>query len=193
MSRPEMMPDLALRLYWWLSQDLRRYALKRFNISSGQIDEALAKTIEEFLGYHELEKNRDDVMVEVADWLTERQAISVSILPQVLRLGHFRLFNILLSRLANTTVSLIDTIVAETGGRGLAVLCRAIGIDKPGFVSMFLLSRGGRSDEQIVHPRELSYALAAFDRVTVVLAQDMLHSWKVNPEYLTSRRESIAL
>jgi len=189
MKRPEMMAEAATRLYWWVSQDLRRYALKRFGISAGQIDAALARTIDQMLDYHDLDKDDDKTMIQVADWLNERQAVSTRILPQVLRLGHFRLFNILLSRLANLSLSLIDAIVTETGGRGLAVVCRAIGIDKAGFVSIFLLSRGARPGEQIVHPRELSYALAAFDRLSVGLAQDLLHNWKQDPSYFVNKRK----
>jgi len=186
MKRPEMSTDAATKLFWWVSNDLRRYALQRFGISSGQIDEALAKTIDQMLGYHNLDKDDDETMQQVAQWLNERQAISAKILPQVLRLGHFRLFNILLAHLTKLELSLVDTIVNETGGRGLAVICRSIGIDKPGFVSIFLLARGARTGEQVVHPRELSYALASFDRLTINLAQDLLHSWKVNPAYLAS-------
>jgi uncharacterized protein (DUF2336 family) len=193
MERPEMTLEAATRLYWWVSQDLRRYALKRFGISSAQIDDSLAQTINQLLGYHELDNANDDTMQQVAEWLAERQAISVRILPQVLRLRHFRLFNILLSRLANLSVSLVDIITAQTGGRGLAVICRAVGIDKPGFVSIFLLSRGARPGEQVVHPRELSYALAAFDRLSISLAQDLLQRWKLDPSYLTQRDEDVAL
>lgn len=185
MKRPEMTQDAATKLYWWVSQDLRRYALKRFAINAGQVDEALAKTIDQLLGYHNLDKGDDETMRQIGDWLNERHAVSAKILPQVLRLGHFRLFNILLGHLTNLSLSLVDTIVTETGGRGLAVICRSIGIDKPGFVSIFLLSRGSRPGEQIVHPRELSYALSSFDRLTVDLAQDLLHSWKHDPTYLT--------
>ncbi|MDX2027925.1 MAG: DUF2336 domain-containing protein [Alphaproteobacteria bacterium] len=190
MKRPEMTPESAARLYWWVSQDLRRYALKRFGIAAGQVDEALAKTIDEFLSYHSMERNNDSVMEQVADWLNERQAVSSRILPQVLRLQHFRLFNILISRLAGLTLSLVDTIVAETGGRGLAVVCRAIGVDKPSFVSIFLLSRASRPGEQIVHPRELSEALASFDRLTVPLAQDLLRTWKYDPSYFAKRGDA---
>ena len=193
LNRPEMTSDVALKLYWWVPQDLRRAALAKFEISAGQLDESLAKTIDELLGYHTLEKNNDDVMAQVADWLSERQGISIHILPQILRLGHFRLFNMLLGRLANLSLSLVDTIVTESGGRGLAVLCRAVGIDKPGFVSIFLLSRGSRADEHIVHPRELSHALAAFDRMTQIIAQDLLNTWKIDPSYFSQRRQHDAV
>lgn len=74
--RPEMTGESATGLYWWVSQDLRRYMLKRFGIPSGQIDQALAATIEQMLGDHELEKNNDEIMIQVADWLAQAEAIS---------------------------------------------------------------------------------------------------------------------
>lgn len=190
LSRPELQADAAMKLYWWVEQDLRRFTLKRFGITAGQINQALVKTLSKLLNDHAFERSNDDVMIQVADWLEEHDALKHDILPQVLRMGHFRLFNMLLSRMARLSLALVDTITEEIGGRGLASICRAIGIDKPLFVSLFLLSRGGRPGEQVVHPRELSHALEAFDRMTVATAKDLLHSWSVNPSYfLNHRRE----
>ena len=131
-------------------------------------------------------------MVQVADWIEKHEALTPQILPQVLRMGHFRLFNMLLAKLAGLPLSLIDTITEEVGGRGLASVCRAIGIEKAAFTSLFLLSRGGRPGEQIVHPRELSYALAAFDRMSPATAKDLLHSWSIDPSYFLNHREEAA-
>jgi uncharacterized protein (DUF2336 family) len=191
--RPEMTMNVATKLYWWVSQDLRRYMLKRFGLVAGQIEESLARTIEELLADHELEKDNDEIMNQVADWLVQCQAVSTAILPQVLRLGHFRLFNILLGRLSGLDIPVIDLIVAGTGGRALAVLCRALDIDKAAFVSIFLLSRGARPGDQIVHPRELSHALAAYDRLSIQLAQDLLITWQKDPSYLKQRNDELAL
>jgi len=191
--RPEMTIEAATQLYWWVSQDLRRYALKRFGIAAGQIDEALTKTIEEMLDDHDLEKNNEEIMSQVADWLAERDVISVRILPQVLRLGHFRLFNVLIGRLTGLPMTTVDLAVAGTGGRAMAVICRALGIDKAAFVSIFLLARGARAGEQIVHPRELSFALSAFDRLSVRLAQDLLNNWRKDPSYLHQRSDDFTL
>ena len=191
LSRKEVTTDGALKLYWWVEQDLRRYTLSRFGISSGQIDQALARTIAEFLDDHTQEKSNDKIMEQVADWVEDHQALTPKILPQILRMGHFRLFNILLARLSELSISLIDTITEEVGGRGLAAVCRAIGIEKAGFISLFLLSRGGRPGEQIVHPRELSYALATFDRMSVATAKDLLHSWSVDSSYFKNHKEDM--
>jgi uncharacterized protein (DUF2336 family) len=189
LHRPEINAETALKLYWWVEQDLRRYTLKRFGITTGQVDQALAKTIGAFLDDHAHEKNNDEVMAQVAEWMDQHQVVTTGVLPQVLRMGHFRLFNMLLARLAHLNLSLIDTIMDEAGGRGLASICRALGVDKAAFVSLFLLARGGRPGEQVVHPRELSNALATFDRMTPAIAKDLLHSWSVTPDYFAKHRE----
>jgi uncharacterized protein (DUF2336 family) len=188
LSRPETKADSALKLYWWVEQDMRRYVMSRFGITSGQIDQALAKTIGDFLDEHAKEKNNDNVMIQVAEWIEDHEALTTAILPQILRMGHFRLFNMLLAKLSRLPVTLIDTIMDEVGGRGLASICRAVGIEKAGFVSLFLLSRGGRPGEQVVHPRELSYALATFDRMSPETAKDLLHTWEVDPSYFVKNQ-----
>lgn len=98
----------ALKLYWWVAQDLRRAALQRFGINAGRLDSALAKAVEEKLSVHILEKGDDFAMDAVADWLAEREVLSAKLLPQILRMGHFRLFCILLSRLTQLGPDLIE-------------------------------------------------------------------------------------
>ncbi|MBI1274255.1 MAG: DUF2336 domain-containing protein [Alphaproteobacteria bacterium] len=184
MQRPEVDKDTATKMYWWVGGEMRRFAMKKFGIQAGQIDGALEQTIDEMLGKHMLEKNDDEAMKQVADWLAEREAVNTKTLIQVLRIGHFRLFNILLARMTRLDIAVIDHVVIEQGGRSLAALCRAIGIDKPNFVSLFLISRGARPDDQVVHPRELSHALAAFDRISLQVSQQLLSAWQKDPSYL---------
>ncbi len=184
LHRPELTPDIASKLYWWVSQDLRRHTIERFGFSAGLLDLALAKAIETKLNEHIFERHENAAMVQVADWMEERRAINAAILPKLLRLGHFRLFNIALGRLSGLEAPSIDIIVGELGGRLLAAVCRSIGIDKPSFVSIFLLSRAARTDEHVVNPRELSQALAAYDNVSADTARGMIAAWQTDPEQL---------
>lgn len=189
MYRPELSTEVALRLFWWVGQDLRRYALQRFGIPSGQIDQELQKVVEQKLQDHMLERFDDAAMEKVAAWLDERKIMPGTLFTQILRMGHFRLFTQLLSRMTKLQPVLVEKIVGDPGGRLMAVLCRAFLIDKATFVSIFLLARGARSDEQIVHPSELSLALGAFERLSAQNAQDLLLTWQRNPEYLTARQD----
>jgi uncharacterized protein (DUF2336 family) len=187
--RPELTEDQALRLYWWVAEDLRAKLMERFGIGNGRIEDGLQKALDEKLDACLLQKNDDAQMKDVADWMGSRGAISVKILPQVLRMGHFRLFNILLARLSGLKIEVVDMVTNESGGRTLATLCRAIGVDKAHFVSVFLLARAARPGEHIVHPRELSFALASFDRLTLEEALTTIHTWRVKTAEAAMRSE----
>ncbi len=184
LDRPELKPEAALRLYWWAAQDLRRATLERFGFGPGRLSVELKKVIEETLSAHELQKEDPQTAQALADWLEERGALTIDILPQLLRAGHYRLFNATTSRLAKINLEIVEALTEAPGGKLLVVLCRAIGVDKGNFVSIFLMSRGGQADEQIVHPRELSTALAAFDRLEAKTAKAMLETWQANPALL---------
>src|SRR5690242_21122701 len=45
LSRPELGPDLARRMYWWVSAALRRHILDHYSLSEADIDEALEETV----------------------------------------------------------------------------------------------------------------------------------------------------
>lgn len=187
LERKEMTTESAAQLYWWVAPEMRRLALQRFGVAVGQVEQSLEQTIDDLLNRYALDKNEDHVMLQVADWLLERGIKAPKNLVQILRLGHFRLFSIMLGRLINLPLELADLIVTEMGGRSLAVACRAMAMEKPQFVSLFLLSRGARAGEQIVHPRELNNALLAFDRLNPAVAQQLLDTWRRDPSYLFER------
>lgn len=189
LDRPEINAESAARLYWWVAQDLRRVTLDRFGFGPGKLDMALKKAVDDKIQDSMLVKDNTEAMQTLADWLEERGALSVKILPQLLRAGHYRLFNVLLSRLAKISLTLVDVMTNASGGKLLVVLCRAIEIDKGNFVSIFLMSRGGREGEQIVHPRELTQALTAYDRLDVGKANAMLQTWRLNPDDLLLRAQ----
>jgi uncharacterized protein (DUF2336 family) len=186
-KRPELSPDTARKIYWWLVPTYRQNVLKRFGFVQDHLDRTFEKVLEEFLQGYELIKDDDMAMQEAADWLMERQQITLKNLTHVLRLGYFRLFNIMLGQLSGLQSDSIEQLLNETGGGAFAAVCRALGADRALFISIFLLSRGGRSGEQIVHPRELSLAIAAFDRINQDVAEKMMEQWQRDATYLTER------
>jgi len=191
LSRPELNPDCAIRLYWWVSQDLRRATLERFGFGPGKMDSALSKATEELLSALLLQKEDDSAMSHLADWLQERGALTTKLLPHLLRVGHYRLFNVALSRLSHLDLATIDLINSSAGGRMMVVLCRAIDIEKGSFVSIYLMSRGGRQDDQIVHPRELSQAIEAYDKLQPDMAKALLQRWREDPSDIYQRTSNV--
>src|SRR5262249_34604928 len=128
---------------------------------------------------------------KIAEWLEARDALSPKIMTQCLRMGFFKLFEVILSHHTGLDIALVETGISEDGGRPLAVLCRAANVDKASFVSIFLLSRGARPDEQIVNPRELSQAITTFDRLDLPKALQVIESWKKKPDYLLKHLKEV--
>lgn len=188
-QRPELTLDMGIQLYWWLETEMRRTVVRRFGITSGQVEEALEHSISDLLNSISGDRNEHAALEKVVEWFAARDALNPRVYIQCLRMGFFRLFSVMLAHQTGLDLPLVEGIVAEDGGRSLAVLCRSINVDKPSFVSIFLLSRGARPGEQIVNPRELSQAITAFDRLSTTDTQRVLESWRQDPSYLTERQK----
>ncbi len=186
-NRPELTRDMSMKLIWWLKTELRRQVIKRFNINGGQADSALESSVNELLSKIESDRGDEFAMVRIAEWLEEREAVSPRVMIQALRMGFFKLYAILVAHKTKMDALLVERMITEDGGRSFAVLCRAMEVEKPNFVSMFLLSRGARDGEQIVNPRELSQAIAVFDKLDYPTAVSLIHTWRQDPSYLLHR------
>jgi len=184
LSRPELTPEKAAELYWWISKELRKNIADRYGFGPGRLDIELNKTITEKLKVHLIDKDDERSMIQLANWLAERDAMTTELLPQVLRMNHFRLFSVLMSRLSGLELSLVDAIIMSKEARMIVALFRAMDINKASFVSLFLMSRAARNDEQIVNPKELSVALSVYDRLSVQDSRYMIESWRRNPSAL---------
>ncbi|MGE4350779.1 MAG: DUF2336 domain-containing protein [Bdellovibrionales bacterium] len=190
MARPELNPESAIRLYWWISKELRRSALEKFGFGPGKLSVALNKATTDILSALSLQKEDDNAMRHLADWLEERGALSIDLLAPLLRMSHYRLFNIVLSRLSGLDLRYVDMINSNAAnGRMMVVLCRSLRIEKGKFVSIFLMSRGARQDDQIVHPRELSQAIEAYDKLSPEMARATIESWRNDPTTIIQRSE----
>jgi hypothetical protein len=79
---------------------------------------------------------------------------------------------------------LVYRFVFETGGEGLCVACRGVGIYRGTFVALYCLCRQARSNVEMDTPSVISEVLALFDRLGDVEAQNILHRWQRDAEFL---------
>ena len=80
--------------------------------------------------------------------------------------------------------TLIRRLIFEPGGEGLAIACKAIGMTKPDFGSLFLLSRSARPGDKSVDPKEVTRVMTFFDRIQPDTAKKVVSRWKLDPNYL---------
>jgi uncharacterized protein (DUF2336 family) len=182
--REELSDALARKLYVHVSAALRHEIVARFDVPVGDLDEMLERIASELAR----ERVRTDGCERDAAWRLARcldasAELDARLLVRVLRNGEVALFEALFGRLAGIQPPRLQHVLYETGGKGLAVACRALEIDKANFAPIFLLSRKGRGGDQVVDPREVSRVMTFFDRVDPGAARQVLRSWRRDPAY----------
>ncbi len=84
---------------------------------------------------------------------------------------------------------LVMRLVFEAGGEGLAIACKAVGIDKENFSSIFALSRKARPGSDTTLKRDSRKVLAFYDRVSEDAAKQVVRRWQRDVDYLAAIRE----
>ncbi len=176
LRRDDLSPALAARMYLWVSAALRSHILENFDIEPSRIDDHLERAA----GGPESQQGvpkKDKPAEFLARRLTEQRKITPDFLIQVLRQGEVPLFEALFGELSGLKAPRLQNVLYDSGGEGLAIACRAMAMPKPTFATIFLLSRRGRTGNQIVDPRELSRALLLFDKIAPIAAAEVMKGW----------------
>ncbi|MDH3472114.1 MAG: hypothetical protein OEM59_00365 [Rhodospirillales bacterium] len=106
------------------------------------------------------------------------EAVTPQMLVEALRQGETGLFERRLARMADVSEDQVRWIAGGEDGQDLAVCCRALGIDKLVFASIYLLSQKSRTGGEELDPRDLSQAMARYDGLTEAGARQTLRSWQ---------------
>lgn len=188
--RGDLGPALAKRMYWWVSAALREHIVQNFEIDPAELDGTLQQTVKEVIAEsRKAPSAADGSQSALADHFHVNGAITPKFLIQVLREGEIPLLETLFANFTGLNSQLVKQVLYEPGGRGLAIACKAAGVEKSDFASIFLLSRQGRSGDKIVDPKELTTVLAFYDTLLQTGAAAVIDRWQQDPDYLGAIRE----
>ncbi|HEX6977691.1 MAG TPA: DUF2336 domain-containing protein [Alphaproteobacteria bacterium] len=181
LSRHDLPPELAHRMFWWVSAALRKEILSRFTVDSILLDDCLQESARAAIA--EATGRREDHVRRLIDGLVEANALDYRFLVQALRSGKVSIFIGGLSHLARLDPVIVRRAVFDPGGESLAIIARATGADRNVFGSLFLLSRQGQAMPSGMRPRKLEEALRFFDSLTPDQARAALRFWRADTEY----------
>lgn len=177
LRRPELTEPLARRMYLWVAAALRRFIVERFEIDPATIDEDLEAAAKQ-------ESRRDgearppSASDRLADTLAEAGLITSAALIQTLAQGQVPLFLAMLARKTGLRPETTRRLVFSDRC-GLAVACRAIGMDRASFARLAGLCAGGGK------PADAS-VLRAYDQTAPAAARRIVRSWQRDPEFLAA-------
>lgn len=188
LARSDLETDLVKRMYWWVSAATRKHIVDNFDIDQTELDISLEATAKNLVEEASTELDKISKSASIADRLAEIDEISPQLLVEVLRQGEVPLFEAMYAKLTGLRPKLVRRIVYEPGGEALAVACKAVGIDKPNFASLFMLTRKAHAKAKVISPRELTPVLEFFENIKPEQANALLERWRRDPDYLDSIR-----
>ena len=183
--RHDLTSELVKKLYWGVSAALRQHIIQNYDLDPSDIDETMEITVKEVLGEEIVGPDQANGMQEPGAQAGEDD---VNILIRLLRQGEIPMFLDKFTSLTRLRLTLVRRLLFEPGGEGLVIACKAIGLDKSTFVSIFMWFRQGRIGHKEVEEEELSRCLSFFDQTSIVAARAILRRWRRDPDYLNALR-----
>jgi uncharacterized protein (DUF2336 family) len=165
LRRPEIDAEIAVELYMVVAHNLRHQLTDRFNLQSHLIDQSVDHLIQELSNEAQGLRITTPEMSALARRLHERQDITADLLIRTLRRGQAGFFMALMAARLQVSPETVRAMIQKDGGCAFVFGCKAMGMLKSEFASIFLLSRGIRSGDKIVDQRELATALRQFDQL----------------------------
>lgn len=187
--RNDLPSDLAEKMYWWVSAALRSHIVENFDVDPIEIDSAMEIAVNTAFASQDVEKSPMSATDRVAKHLAESGDPDGDLIIRLLRESEIALFERVLGHQTGLRRNLLQRLLYEPGGEGLAIVCRAINLDPDVFKEVLTFTRKARVGLDENNIDECAYAVVFYDQIEVDTAKAMLSHWRRNPDYLDLLRQ----
>jgi len=171
--RPDLPVDLADSMCSWVSDALKTYIENNYRMAPKKIDDALVQAAT-VLGHEQF--HAKDAPADSAQKLIGKLAASgqlkAGFLMRVLSQGQVDLFDLAFAKLLDVELPAFRSFFYQDRLGPVALACRAAGIDRSVFATVFNLSRQARDQVAALSPDELAEVDAVFSGFTRQSALD---------------------
>ncbi len=176
-ERPDLPPEMAAKMYQWVSDSLKQSILTNLNISESDIDEILLTTIEELTngGLDQVSREKSEIIL--VNKLHQAKKLSPAFLMKCLNQGQSSLFEIAFAKIINVPRKIMRSFLYNRGAEALAVSCCAAGIDQSVFLTIFQLTRAAQNIETEISDDETAKAFAHFKKLDRKKAHLTIQKW----------------
>lgn len=175
LHRKEMTAALASRLFHFVGEELKTFIRSHYKVAPSEVMKAVDEVVAEFTEAPQKSWLPGEPMLEAARQYKAKGLLNVEQMISSLRRGQVPNFVALFTVYTGLPLKTVETLLTQNRGQGLAVACRAFGIPKPDFISIFLLTNPLRSTVRIVDLKDLGRAIEYFDRLKPEMAKNLIH------------------
>lgn len=170
--REDLPPVLATKMSEFVSETLKTYIHQNYKVAQAKLDLALDQTSEALV--HEPAAPKlvpGEGAQKLIDKLAASGQLKAGFLMRVLHQGQIDLFDLAFAKLLNLPLDEQRKKFYESGPRPVALACRAVGIDRCVFATVFNLSRQARNMRAALSQAELTgiqEVFAAYSRTAAL-------------------------
>ncbi len=175
LMRSELPDNIVRRLYDHVGQELRHYIRDYYGIFSGEVTTAIDEIMLEFTnaGQPELFMPNPRV-VQAARQYAAKGKLTVPAMMQSLKRGQLASFIAMFAVYTGMPVEEIHEYMKHTSGKALAIICRAHGITKNDFATIYLLTNRMRADHRVINQNDMQAVMSHFDVINAEVAIALL-------------------
>jgi len=162
-KRSDLPPVLATKMCGWVSETLKNYISANYSLSPIRIDTALSQAEATVLSEPQPPKTTPaESANKLIDKLHAAGQLKAGFLLRVLHQGQIDLFDLAFARLLDIPLTEMRQDLYERGPRYVALACRAVGIDRCVFATVFKLSRQARMMKPVMTPLDVKQIEESF-------------------------------
>lgn len=174
LMRPEIPESLARSMYSHVGQELQNYIRAYYNVTDGLEEVVFRDVILEFEEAGNSEFMPTEEMLLAAAQFAETGKLTIHLLMETLQRGQISSFIALFSRFSGVSAQRIHDFLRQPNPKGLAIACRAFGVQKSDFSRIYLMTHRMRSKGRFVNQEELKQSLTYFDKIRPEIAERII-------------------
>lgn len=184
LRRSELTPQLARRMFLWVSAAMRGHIAERFHLDPSKVDDLLEDAVASGLA-GSFQPASDAYVVEQM----ERAGIILpSMMVESLAAGQVTLFSRVVEKLTGIRGTLARRLLFDPSGEGLAVLCRSVELPKRQFIEVYRIASRARSTDMVSLDHAIRRLEDFYEAVGTDAARAVVARWRRSPDYLSVLR-----
>lgn len=174
LNRKEVPQSVAAVLYEFVGETLKKEIHKRYNFKSKLARKAVDEVVREFVEVDHSIFLPTETMLNTAKAYMTQGDLTPSLMMNTLKRGQIPSFIAQLAIFCELSVNTTMNVIRQETGQGLAIICRAHGIERMNFINIYLMTHRCRSHGKVVPQSSIAKAVAYYDKITEETARNIL-------------------
>lgn len=180
LRRRDLDPELVKTMFVWVSAVLRQLIVDDWDFDPATVDSLLERATArevQSAAYDARELSKSQQLTENLDAIGK---MTPEVMLSVLKEGEVALFIAMFTKFTALDEIFVRRMLFERGGNALAITCKAAGVGKAIFASIFALTRNKQNATEEEIRKETRQCLAVFNKTGREKAMETVRRWQAN-------------